>query len=124
VLRINPIFLYVKDTLFSVTNAASNAAKRQFGVSGEFEKLNMLFSNVLNINTFNGARRLIRHNLPLKYPTDVQAEVLVKDEIHIGYINQVCFANEDDLAQTKAAMYCFDTSNFVVNQGLFTSNRI
>jgi hypothetical protein len=124
VIKINPIILCAQDTLFSVTNAASNAAKKQFGVTGDFEKLKLLFSNELNIKTFTGIRKIIRQNLHPKYPTDVQAEVLVKDEIPIDYINQICFANEEDLAQAKAAMYCFDTSSFVVNESLFTSNRI
>ena len=45
VIKINPIYLYVQETLFAVTNAASNSAKRQFGISGDIEKLKMLFSN-------------------------------------------------------------------------------
>lgn len=123
VLKINPIYLYVQETLFAVTNAASNSAKRQFGISGDIEKLKMLFSNELRINTFNGVRTLTRQNLHSKYPTDVQAEVLVKDGISIDYIDEICFATDEDLAEAKAAMFNFDTSKFVVNSSLFTSNR-
>lgn len=123
VLKINPIYLYAQDTFFSVTNAASSAAKRQYGISGDIEKLKMLYSNELRINTFNGTRPLTRQNLHSKYPTDVQAEVLVKDEISIDFVNEICFSNEDDLAEAKAAMFNFDTSKFVVDSSVFTSYR-
>jgi hypothetical protein len=123
VLKINPIYLYVQETLFAVTNAASNSAIRQYGISGDIEKFKMLFSNELNINTFNGVRTLTRQNLHSKYPTDVQAEVLVKDEISIDYIDEICFATDEDLAEAKAAMIKFDTSKFVVNSSLFSLNR-
>jgi len=124
VLKINPIYLYQADTLFSVTNAASNSAKRQFGISGDLEKLKQLFNSELKINTFNGVRPLSRRNLPLKYPTDVQAEVLVKDEINSDYITEICFSNNEELAQAKAAMNSFDTSKFVVDSTIFESTRL
>ncbi|PKQ62424.1 hypothetical protein BZG01_17475 [Labilibaculum manganireducens] len=124
VLKINPIYLYQADTLFSVTNAASSSAKRQFGISGDLEKLKLLFKSELRINTFNGERSLLRRNLPLKYPTDVQAEVLVKDEINSDYITEICFRNNDELAQAKAAMNSFDTSKFVVDSSIFESSRL
>jgi len=124
ILKINPIFLYVQETLFSVTNAASNAAKRQYGISGDLDKLKMLFLPELTINTYSGGvRKPNRQNLSKKYPTDVQAEVLVKNEIPIEYIDKICFANDDDLAQAKAAMFNFDTSKFVVDTNIFSLNR-
>lgn len=124
VLKIDPIYLYQTDTLFSVTNATSSSAKRQFGISGDLEKLKQLFNSELKINTFNGVRHLSRENLHLKYPTDVQAEVLVKDEIHSNYITEICFRNNEELAQAKAAMTSFDTSNFVVDTEIFSPNRL
>ncbi|MGE4289573.1 MAG: DarT ssDNA thymidine ADP-ribosyltransferase family protein, partial [Salinivirgaceae bacterium] len=62
--------------------------------------------------------------LPSKYPTDVQAEVLVKDEVSSEYIKEICFQNNDDLAQAKAAMNLFDTSKFVVDSSVFSNNRL
>lgn len=124
ILKINPIYLYHEDTLFSVTNAASSAAKRQYGISGDFEKLNQLFASELRINTYNGVRPLSRGSLSPKYPTDVQAEVLVKDEITSDYITEICFRNNEELAQAKAAMNSFDTSNFVVNSSIFENTRL
>ncbi len=53
VLKINAKYIYEKETLFAVTNAASNAAKRQFGISGDLSKFQMMFQEELNINTFN-----------------------------------------------------------------------
>lgn len=123
VLKINPIYLYVDGTLFSVTNAASSSSKNQFGISDDLEKLKMLFADELIINAFNGPRRVVRNNLDSKYPTDIQAEVLVKDEISMEHIDQVCFLTEEDLAEAKAAMNCFDTSKFVVDQYYFKSTR-
>lgn len=123
ILKIDPKHIYDYDTLFSVTNAASNAAKRQYGISGDFEKFKMLFKHELNINTFNGVRKLTRSSTHSKYPTDVQAEILVKDTIPISSIIEVCFESEEKLAEAKAAMSLFDTSNFIVNKEIFSPNR-
>lgn len=125
VLKIDPIFLYVKDTLFSVTNAASNAAKYQYEISGDLNNLEMLFLPELNINTYVGSRLLKRtENLKAKYPTDIQAEVLVKDEIPIEFIKSVCFYNEEDMACAKAAMSHLDLPECIVDKSLFSNNRI
>jgi hypothetical protein len=62
--------------------------------------------------------------LKSKYPTDVQAEVLVKNEILLSDILQVCFKDEADLARGKAALCDYITSNFVVDATLFTNSRI
>lgn len=123
VLTIHPKHIYDSETLFSVTNAASSAAKRQFGISGEIKKFRQLFSEELNINTFNGNRHIVRGSIANKYPTDVQAEVLVKDSIPSESIISVCFQTEEKLAEAKAAMYEFDTSNFIVNSEVFNPNR-
>lgn len=123
ILKIEKKFIFYHDTLFAVTNAASNAAKRQFGISGGLEKFRMLFKEQLNINTFNGVRTLIRNGIHPKYPTDIQAEILVKDKIPSDSIITVCFESEDKMAEAKAAMSSFDTSNFVVDKEIFSSNR-
>ena len=123
VLKIDPKHIYDSQTLFSVTNAASNAAKRQFGISGDLEKFKMLFIQQLNINSFNGLRTISRNSAHPKYPTDVQAEILVKDEIPSDSIMAVCFESEEKLAEAKAAMSSFDTSKFVVDKEIFSPNR-
>lgn len=124
ILKIEKKFIFYHDTLFAVTNAASNAAKNQFGISGGLEKFRMLFKEQLNINTFNGVRTLTRNGIHPKYPTDVQAEILVKDKIPSDSIITVCFESEEKMAEAKAAMSSFDTSNFVVDKEIFLPNRL
>jgi hypothetical protein len=125
VLKIAPKHIYEKDTLFAVTNAASNAAKRQFGISGDTEKFEKLFSPELRINTFGGGVRVLKRNgIKSKYPTDTQAEVLVKGYIPTDSIINVCFQSEEDLAEAKGALYEFDTSKFVVDKDIFSPNRL
>lgn len=124
VLKIDPKHIYDENTLFAVTNAASNAAKRQFGITGDFEKFKMLFKDQLKINTFNGVRILNRNGLHPKYPTDVQAEVLVRDSIPSESIIEVCFESDEELAKAKAAMSLFNTNNFVIDKEIFSPNRL
>jgi len=117
VLKIDPKHIYEKETKFAVTNAASNAAK-SIGVTGDIEKFKMLYGN--NINIPFGVRGRINS----KFPTNVQAEVLVKDEIPVGSIFEVCFDSQESLASAKAALSEFNTSNFVVDKDIFSPNRI
>lgn len=123
VIKLDPKHIYDNKTLFSVTNAASNAAKRQFGISGDLDKFKMLFTQQLNINAYNGVRTISRNSAHSKYPTDVQAEILVKDEISSDSILAVCFESEEKMAEAKAAMSSFDTSKFVVDKEIFSPNR-
>jgi len=123
ILKIDPKHIYDENSLFAVTNAASNAAKRQYGISGDLEKFRMLFKDKLYINTSNGVRTLKRNGVHPKYPTDIQAEILVRDTIPSESIIEVSFESEEKLAEAKAAMSSFDTSNFVVDKEIFAPNR-
>lgn len=124
VLKIDTCLIMDKHTLFSVTNAASKSAKHVYGVSGDYNKFIKLFSTELNIETWNSSRIMKRGNLHPKYPTDIQAEVLIKDEIPIKYISKICFKTDHDLAVSKAAMSELDTSKFCVDPSLFSSQRL
>ena len=53
-----------------------------------------------------------------------EAFVLVKNEIAISDILQVCFKDGKDLAAGKAALSDYNTSNFAVDSTLFTNSRI
>ena len=117
VIKIDPKHIYDKETKFSVTNAASNAAKR-IGISSDFEKFKMLFAE--NIDIPYG----VRGRTNLKFPTNVQAEVLVKDFIPVESIISVCFESETDLASAKAALYEFDTRKFIIEAEIFSPKRI
>jgi len=123
VLKIDTKHIYDYFTLFSITNAASNAAKKQFGISGDIEKFKQLFLPEIKINTYYGIRAIKRGNIKDKYPTDVQAEILVKDSIPVSSIQKICFIDENDMATTKAALNMFDTRNFVVEPEIFNPNR-
>jgi hypothetical protein len=123
VLKIETKYIYEYDTLFSVTNAASNAAKKQFGISGNIEMFKQLFANELIFKTYRGNRKIKRGKIKDKYPTDVQAEILVKSSIPISSIKKVCFLNNEELAMTKAALDNFNTDNFIVEPEIFNPNR-
>ncbi|AQW99525.1 DUF4433 domain-containing protein [Elizabethkingia anophelis] len=124
VLKIDKKYIYQLETLFSITNAANSYNKKNVGVTGGIAKFRMLFENSLQVVTSYSSRTVVRNNLKSKYPTDEQAEVLVKNEILVSDILQVCFKNEQDLAAGKAALNGFDTSKFVVDASLFTNSRI
>lgn len=126
VLTIKPKHIYDAGTLFSVTNAASNAAKREYGISGDFNKFQLMFSDELNFNSYTGPRKIVRGNINKKYPTDVQAEILIKDSLPDDSIINVCFISDEKLAEAKAAMstfYEFNTSNFIINKEIFSPKR-
>lgn len=124
VLKIDKKYIYQIDTLFSVTNAANSHNKRNVRVTGDIGKFQMMFENSLQIVTSYNSRTISRNGLKTKYPTDEQAEVLVKNEISISDILQVCFKDEKDLAAGKAALSDYNTSNFVVDATLFTNTRL
>ncbi len=124
VLKIDKKYIYQKETLFSVTNAANSHNKRIVGVTGDISKFKMMFTNTLQIVTSYNSRTISRNGLKTKYPTDEQAEILVKNEILITDILQVCFKDEKDLAAGKAALNNYNTSNFVTDATLFTNSRI
>lgn len=124
VLKIDKKYICQTDTLFSVTNAANSHNKRSVRVTGDIGKFQMMFANSLQIVTSYNTRTISRNGLKTKYPTDEQAEVLVKNEISISDILQVCFKDEKDLAAGKAALSDYNTSNFVVDATLFTNARI
>ncbi len=124
VLKIDAKYIYQVNTLFSVTNAANSHNKRNIGVTGDINKFRLIFSNSIQIVTSYNSKVILRNSLKAKYPTDEQAEVLVKNEIPVSDILQVCFKDEADLASAKAALNDYDTSNFVIDAILFTKSRL
>ncbi|WP_369434710.1 DarT ssDNA thymidine ADP-ribosyltransferase family protein [Mucilaginibacter yixingensis] len=119
VLKINPKYIYCTNTLFSVTNAASSIAKNLYGISGDLSKFKQLFDD--NITSKSGV--IPRGILNKKYPTDVQAEVLVKDEILVSDVLSICFKDEESLASGKASLSGYDTSKFVIDSSVFSNLR-
>jgi len=121
VLKISNKYIYENSTLFSVVNAASYSAKNQFGISKDSNGFKNMFMKEVTYN--NRCFNRVKYNLKDKYPTDIQAEVLVKDIILSDDIIEVCFKNEEDLAQAKAAMSEFNTNNFTVDNEIFNPIR-
>jgi len=123
VIRIDPKIIWEQDVRFSVTNAANSHNKNNVGISGGLHKFLDMFSESLEVISSSNRRVLSRSGLSKNLTTDEQAEVLVKDEIHLDKILQVCFENENDLARVKAAFSGYDTSKFVVNKIAFDRTR-
>jgi hypothetical protein len=124
ILKIDVNYICNNDTLFSVTNAANSHNKRVIGITGEFAKFRLMFTDNLQVITFNNQRTLKRGALSRKYTTDEQAEVLVKNEIPLADVQQICFKSEAECAAAKAALSLYDTRKFMVDPTLFSNNRI
>lgn len=116
ILKINPKLIYKNKTKFAVTNAASRAANN-IGITTDLNKFKMMFAT--NIPIPFGTR----NNIHSKFPTNVQAEVLVKNSISLKNVIEVCFQSENELAEAKASLFEFDTSNFIVDKEIFSPNR-
>lgn len=123
VIKIDPKFIYHKETKFSITNAANSYNKRNVGITGDLAKFKLMFNDNIRVVTSYNSRTLTRNSLGSKFPTDEQAEVLVKDEIPTSGFMEICFNSEADLAETKAAMNDYDTSKFKVDSTLFLNDR-
>ncbi|WP_313600155.1 DarT ssDNA thymidine ADP-ribosyltransferase family protein [Epilithonimonas vandammei] len=123
VLKIDSKYIYEVNTLFSITNAANSHNKRTVGVTGDILKFKKMFSDPIQVVTSYGSRNVARNGLPSKYPTDEQAEVLVKNEIPVSAILQICFRTQIEMARAKAALSDYYTSNFVVDESLFQKVR-
>ncbi len=125
VLKIKPDYIYQEGTLFSISNAASSYS-RNIGITGDFEKFQRLFAEPLTISYSSGySRTLTRKNLQDSYPTDEQAEILVKGEIPYTDILEIYFENEESMIATKTAFAIegIDTSKFVINKTLFGARQ-
>ena len=92
VLELNPSVLYDYECAFFETNAAS----REMKSADLCSKMGACALNRLYSPVFEGIQR--DPALPLSYPTNPQAEVLVFGVIPTSYINRVCFNDISVLA--------------------------
>ena len=122
ILKIDAKHIYNKDTLFSVSNAASSDSRNKYGISGDFEKFKLLFSDIVYIGRYTWKRNSIKP----KYPTDIQAEILVKDSLAYDDIVEVCFEDDEIMNRIKRAFEIenADTTKFKVDKGLFLESRV
>lgn len=121
VLCLDPECLYFEDTLFSVGNAASSYSKR-YGIGGSFDNFLALFQGKLQAGNAQSSRVFVRGSRKDCYPTDDQAEVLVKDRVPVSMIKEVYFETEEGLRSCKGAISLLgvnDLPPFVLNQNIF-----
>jgi len=85
-------------TLFSVTNAASTSAK-EYGIQSGVEGFEHLFLDEVR----NSQGVFKRGILPARYPTDVQAEVLIQSSISTELIKGIHFESAADLSACRSA---------------------
>ncbi len=123
ILKIDSQYIYEIETLFSVTNAASHTAKNIYGISGDFNMFKKLFDETVYIKNQNNHCTISRKLIKPRYTTDEQAEVLVKDKIPFQSVKEICFKSDEKMAEAKAALSFFDTSNFIVDKNIFSPNR-
>ena len=89
ILAIDPSIIVDRECLFSPVNAATESGKY---IKGGRIGFSQLYSN----NVITKKRNIIRSSRALKScPTDIQAEVLIKDEIPKEYIQSIIVENED-----------------------------
>lgn len=103
VISVSPQCIWYKDSLFSVGNAASNLSK-QYGVRGCLEGFKDMFRDEVIGGSVERKVRLNRNGIADCYPTDVQAEVLVKGRIDLKNIQEVYFENLECADSLRAAI--------------------
>jgi hypothetical protein len=117
ILKLNSEPLLRPNTLFSVCNAASNAAKN-YGVNVGL----IAFENMFRERVEAATNVYTRQHLPLHFTTDIQAEVLVKDKISIQNITGVFLPSDKKLKQYQSAfkMLNLNADLLMMNESLFT----
>lgn len=117
-LQLNIEPLLRSETLFSVCNAASNAAKN-YGINPGLNAFDNMFKEQIK----TPYKTYIRQNLPSYFTTNIQAEVLVKDQISTQNIQTVHLPSEKKLKQYQSAFNLLSLKSdlFTVNEPLFTA---
>lgn len=111
VLALDPKILYEKECLFCISNAAS---------SSELSRKDSLRSNVSGLKKLFYDPNFYRDsvNLPTRYTTDPQAEVLVLNSIEPNYINSIHFDRKHKGA--KEFIDKFPHINFYISPKAFS----
>lgn len=126
VITLTPECLWYADTMFSIGNAASSYSKRH-GINGLYKTFCSLFQDKVVAGNMYDQRILTRANLADCHPTDAQAEVLVKERIHIDCITDIFFETQEEASRSRAAISLYVTTPlppFTVNPQLFGGKRI
>jgi len=122
VIALSPECIWHSETLFSTGNAASTVSKAQ-GIRGDIDAFCALFAEKVHSGNMRSKRVLCRDGLADCYPTDIQAEVLVKGSISIDYISNVYFEATDVAKRSCGAIMTISPSAllppFIVNPRFF-----
>lgn len=97
-----PIFIYINpyiiangnDVIFCDRNAATNSCNKGKSLD-DFKRL--FVDNIEYTTTSKGLQKYNRKNKGLNEPTDMQAEILVKNRIQLCYILSICDSNKNIL---------------------------
>lgn len=118
VLLIDPKYLWKDDTLFSPRNAAADYGRH---IVEGYEGFESLFAERVT-GTRNGVFSRTKNQSPAT-PTDQQAEVLVRDQIHLRDIIGIAVADRDQAMTERARLRANgidpDVFNFVVAPYMF-----
>jgi len=99
-LLLDPELIYHEETLFSVTNAASNRA-RQIGIDGSFASFCRLFDAKY--------AKTASVSVSKRYTADLQAEVLYKGEVSTRFLREVVFESEAHRVKAVSALRLLGT---------------
>lgn len=115
IIKLDTAALGWEGTLFSVSNAASNDAKKA-GVRGGEDGFKAMFADV--VGKYDRSR-----GIPVRFTTDIQAEVLVKDRLPVEHITAVFFATDEQLVMHKASfnLLGLEISKFAKSSKYFES---
>lgn len=125
VIALSPECIWYADTLFSINNDASSSSKRH-GIHGDYAAFCSLFQDNITGGGANTDKVWTRKNLADCYPTDGQAEVLVKGTISSSCITGVYFETKEEAASTSQAIFLSVSvilPPFIVDNKVFGLNR-
>jgi hypothetical protein len=126
IIALRPECIWYADTMFSIGNAAATYSKAR-GIDGQYETFCSLFEHRVAAGNIQHERALTRTNLADCYPTDAQAEVLVKERISIDCLVEVYFETQEEASRARGAVAVSVDAKlppFLVNPGIFAGQRI
>lgn len=103
VICLAPKCMWLGESLFSIGNAASAHSKQQ-GIRSSVDAFRAMFKSRVVVRTSKTERVLTRQGLPHRFPTDVQAEVLIRSSIPVEEIQRICFETERELRHWRGAL--------------------
>jgi hypothetical protein len=125
IIAVNTECLSYEDTIFSIGNAAASYSKRH-GINGQYNTFCSLFNDKIVSGNIYNQRVFNRSNLGCCHPTDVQAEVLVKECIPIDLVTEIFFETLEEAKRLRGALSLSvkePLPPFTVNPQIFGDQR-